>query len=65
MAVAIEGAMVGRHIHPGEILYVDISKDDAIRLVKELRDVLDDTDIKALKKTAKVKAQKDPFWSAL
>ncbi|USS40367.1 translation initiation factor IF-2 [Thermococcus aggregans] len=65
VAIAIEGAIVGRHIHPGEILYVDISRDDAIRLVKELRDVLDETDIKALKETAKVKAQKDPFWSAL
>ncbi|WP_175059055.1 translation initiation factor IF-2 [Thermococcus sp. 2319x1] len=65
VAIAIEGAIVGRHIHPGEILYVDISRDDAIRLVKELRDMLDETDIKALKETAKVKAQKDPFWSAL
>jgi len=57
--------MVGRHIHPGEILYVDISKDDVIKLVKELRDMLDETDIRALKKTAQVKAQKDPFWKAL
>ncbi|EHR78607.1 translation initiation factor IF-2 [Thermococcus litoralis DSM 5473] len=65
VAIAIEGAIVGRHIHPGEILYVDISRDDAIRLVKELRDMLDETDIRALKETAKVKAQKDPFWSAL
>ncbi|ALV62173.1 Translation initiation factor 2, intein-containing [Thermococcus sp. 2319x1] len=65
VAIAIEGAIVGRHIHPGEILYVDISRDDAIRLAKELRDMLDETDIKALKETAKVKAQKDPFWSAL
>lgn len=65
VAIAIEGAIVGRHIHPGEILYVDISRDDAIRLVKELRDMLDETDIRALKETAKVKAQKDPFWSGL
>ncbi|WP_087036607.1 translation initiation factor IF-2 [Thermococcus litoralis] len=65
VAIAIEGAIVGRHIHPGEILYVDISRDDAIRLVKELRDMLDESDIRALKETAKVKAQKDPFWSAL
>lgn len=65
VAVAIDGAMVGRHIHPGEILYVDISKDDVIKLVKELRDMLDETDIRALKKTAQVKAQKDPFWKAL
>jgi len=65
VAVAIDGAMVGRHIHPGEMLYVDISKDDVIKLVKELRDMLDETDIRALKKTAQVKAQKDPFWKAL
>ncbi|MCD6188578.1 MAG: translation initiation factor IF-2 [Thermococcus sp.] len=65
VAIAIEGAIVGRHIHPGEILYVDISRDDAIRLIKELRDVLDESDIRALKETAKVKAQKDPFWGAL
>ncbi|HIH71816.1 MAG TPA: translation initiation factor IF-2 [Thermococcaceae archaeon] len=65
VAIAIDGAIVGRHIHPGEILYVDISRDDAIRLVKELRDMLDESDIRALKETAKVKAQQDPFWSAL
>ncbi|HHI00427.1 MAG TPA: translation initiation factor IF-2, partial [Thermococcus litoralis] len=65
VAIAIEGAIVGRHIHPGEILYVDISRDDAIRLIKELREVLDESDIRALKETAKVKAQKDPFWGAL
>ncbi|WP_461866150.1 translation initiation factor IF-2, partial [Thermococcus sp.] len=47
VAIAIEGPIVGRHIHPGEILYVDLSRDDAIRLVKELRDMLDETDIKA------------------
>jgi len=65
VAIAIEGPIVGRHIHPGEILYVDLSRDDAIRLVKELRDMLDETDIKALKMIAKVKAREDPFWSAL
>jgi len=27
--------------------------------------MLDETDIRALKKTAQVKAQKDPFWKAL
>ncbi|MDK2983348.1 MAG: translation initiation factor [Thermococcaceae archaeon] len=65
VAIAIDGAIVGRHIHPGEILYVDISRDDAVRLVKELKDILDESDIRALKETAKVKAQQDPFWSAL
>jgi translation initiation factor 5B len=65
VAIAIDGAIVGRHIHPGEILYVDISRDDAVRLVKELKDMLDESDIRALKETAKVKAQQDPFWSAL
>ncbi|WP_088862614.1 intein-containing translation initiation factor aIF-2 [Thermococcus celer] len=65
VAVAIEGAMVGRHIHPGETLYVDLSKNDVVILAKQLRDELDETDIKALKMTAKVKAQKDPFWKAV
>ncbi|ALM75249.1 intein-containing translation initiation factor aIF-2 [Thermococcus barophilus] len=65
VAIAIDGPIVGRHIHPGEILYVDLSRDDAIRLVKELRDMLDETDIKALKMIAKVKAREDPFWAAL
>ena len=65
VAVAIDGPIVGRHIHPGEILYVDLSRDDAIRLVRELRDMLDESDIKALKMIAKVKAREDPFWAAL
>lgn len=65
VAVAIEGAIVGRHIHPGETLYVDINKNDVIILAKQLKNELDETDIKALKMTAKVKAQQDPFWKAV
>ncbi|MDK2869850.1 MAG: translation initiation factor [Pyrococcus sp.] len=65
VAIAIEGAIVGRHIHPGETLYVDISRDDAIILLKYLRDVLEDSDIKALKIIAQIKAKEDPFWRAI
>ncbi len=65
VAIAIEGAIVGRHIHPGETLYVDLSKNDVILLAKKLKDELEDTDITALKMTAKVKAKKDPFWRAV
>ncbi|AFK22407.1 intein-containing translation initiation factor aIF-2 [Pyrococcus sp. ST04] len=65
VAIAIEGAIVGRHIHPGEMLYVDISRDDAITLLKYLRDELEDTDIKALKMIAQIKAKEDPFWRAV
>ncbi|WP_148882063.1 intein-containing translation initiation factor aIF-2 [Thermococcus aciditolerans] len=65
VAIAIEGAMVGRHIHPGETLYVDLSKNDVIILAKQLKNELDETDIRALKMTAKVKAQQDPFWKAV
>ncbi|WP_461864058.1 intein-containing translation initiation factor aIF-2 [Thermococcus sp.] len=65
VAVAIEGPIVGRHIHPGETLYVDLSKNDVVILAKQLKNELDETDIKALKMTAKVKAQKDPFWKAV
>ncbi|AIF69351.1 translation initiation factor IF-2 [Palaeococcus pacificus DY20341] len=65
VAIAIEGPIVGRHIHPGEMLYVDLSRDDVMRLVKELRNELDETDIRALKEIAKVKKQKDPFWATL
>lgn len=65
VAVAIEGPTVGRHIHPGETLYVDLSRDDAIRLVKELKNELDETDIRALREIARVKKAKDPFWASL
>ncbi|BAD85494.1 translation initiation factor IF-2 [Thermococcus kodakarensis KOD1] len=65
VAIAIEGAIVGRHIHPGETLYVDLSKNDVIILAKQLKDELEETDIKALKMTAKVKAKEDPFWRAV
>jgi len=65
VAVAIEGATVGRQINPGETLYVDLRKTDVITLAKQLRNELDETDIKALKMTAKVKAQQDPFWNGV
>ncbi|WP_297501494.1 intein-containing translation initiation factor aIF-2 [Thermococcus sp.] len=65
VAIAIEGAIVGRHIHPGETLYVDLSKNDVIVLLKQLRDELEETDLRALKMTAKVKAKQDPFWRAV
>ncbi|ASJ11081.1 translation initiation factor IF-2 [Thermococcus sp. P6] len=65
VAVAIEGAMVGRHIHPGETLYVDLDRNDVVILARELKNELDETDLKALKMTAKVKAQRDPFWKSI
>ncbi|MDV3103281.1 intein-containing translation initiation factor aIF-2 [Thermococcus waiotapuensis] len=65
VAIAIEEAIVGRHIHPGETLYVDLSKNDVILLAKQLRGELEETDIKALKMTAKVKEKEDPFWRAV
>ncbi|WP_297467164.1 intein-containing translation initiation factor aIF-2 [Thermococcus sp.] len=65
VAIAIEGAIVGRHIHPGETLYVDLSKNDVIVLLKQLRDELDESDLRALKMIAKVKAKQDPFWRAV
>ncbi|AHL22236.1 intein-containing translation initiation factor aIF-2 [Thermococcus nautili] len=65
VAIAIEGAIVGRHIHPGETLYVDLTKNDVIILLKQLKNELDESDMRALKMTAKVKAKEDPFWRAV
>ncbi|WP_285519841.1 intein-containing translation initiation factor aIF-2 [Thermococcus nautili] len=65
VAIAIEGAIVGRHIHPGETLYVDLTKNDVIILLKQLKNELDESDLRALKMTAKVKAKEDPFWRAV
>ena len=62
MAIAIAGAIVGRSINAGDILYVDIPEGDAKKLFNELYSELNPDEAEVLEKVAKIKRKDEPFW---
>jgi translation initiation factor 5B len=60
LAVAIDGATVGRQIKEGEVLYVDLTGHEARALFAMTKLSPDERD--ALEKVARVKRRTDRFW---
>ncbi|MCD6512052.1 MAG: translation initiation factor IF-2 [Thermoplasmata archaeon] len=61
VAVAIEGATVGRQIKPGQTLFVDISQEEA-RKLQEMELSPDEADV--LDKLIKIKRKENKLWGA-
>lgn len=61
VAVAIEGATVGRQIKPDQILFVDISQEEA-RKLQEMELSPDEADV--LDKLIKIKRKENKLWGA-
>ncbi|MBW2994949.1 translation initiation factor IF-2 [Candidatus Woesearchaeota archaeon] len=61
VAVAYEGATVGRQIHEGDILYSVIPEED-FRQMKELKEYLSKEEIEILKEIAAIMRKKEPMW---
>ncbi len=61
IAMAINGATVGRQIHEGDTIYTDISEDDFKKL-KELKKHLTDKELIILKEIAEIKRKDNPVW---
>lgn len=65
LAVSIEGPMVGRHINEGDVLYVDVPRNQVIALKRELRDMLSGDELAVLDEIIAIKQRKDPTYGMM
>jgi translation initiation factor 5B len=65
LAVSIEGPMVGRDIHEGDILYVDVPKEHVTALRSELRDLLTGDELSVLDETIAIKQRIDQTYGVM
>lgn len=62
VAISIDGPTVGRQIHEGDILYVNIPEKHARIVELELKPRLAEDEREVLEKFLEIKRKKDPFW---
>ena len=63
VAVSIQGVVVGRQINEGEVFYSDMSEDN-FRKLKEMKKLLNNDEIQALKEIAEIKRKHNTLWGA-
>lgn len=61
LAFSIEGPLVGRQIKEGDVLYVDISSEQMIKL-KELSEMLSEDEIRVMEEIISIKQEEDPVY---
>ena len=62
VAISIDGPTVGRQIHEGDILYVNIPEKHARIVELELKPKLAEDEREVLENFLDIKRKKDPFW---
>jgi translation initiation factor 5B len=62
VAISIDGPTVGRQIHEGDILYVNIPEKHARIVEMELKPKLAQDEREVLEDFLEIKRKKDPFW---
>jgi len=62
VAVAIDGPTVGRQIHEGDILYVNIPEKHARIVEQELKPRLAEDERETMENFLTIKRKKEPFW---
>jgi len=62
VAISIDGPTVGRQIHEGDILYVNIPEKHARIVELELKPKLAEDEREVLESFLNIKRKKDPFW---
>jgi len=62
VAISIDGPTVGRQIHEGDILYVNIPEKHARIVEMELKPKLAEDEREVLENFLEIKRKKDPFW---
>jgi translation initiation factor 5B len=65
LAVSIEGAMVGRHIQEGDVLYTDVPRDHALALKRDLRDLLSGDELAVLDEIIAIKQREDSTYGVM
>lgn len=61
IAVSIQGVIIGRQINEGDIFYSDITEDN-FRKLKEMKKLLNEQEIQALKEIAEIKRKLNTLW---
>jgi translation initiation factor 5B len=62
VAISIDGPTVGRQIHEGDILYVNIPEKHARIVEQELKPKLSEDEREVLEDFMDIKRKKEPFW---
>ncbi len=62
VAVSITGAVVGRNLNEGDVLYADIPEEDAKLIQEKLADTLTPSEMKTFKEFMELRRENDPFW---
>ncbi len=62
VAVSIDGPTVGRQIHEGDILYVNIPEKHVKIIEAELKQRFSEDELEALDRFLEIKRSRDPFW---
>ncbi len=65
IAVSIEGPLVGRHIHEGDVLYTDVPRDHAISMKRDLRDLISGDELAVLDEIIAIKQREDPTYGVM
>jgi len=65
LAVSIEGAIVDRNIKDGDVLYVEIPRDQVIPLKTELKDLLSGDELAVLDEIIAIKQREDPNYGVM
>lgn len=65
LAVSIEGAIVDRTIKEGDVLYVEIPREQVIALKTELKDLLSGDELAVLDEIIAIKQREDPNYGAM
>jgi translation initiation factor 5B len=65
LAVSIEGGVVGRNLHEGDVLYVDVPRDHALALKRELGDLLSGDELAVLDEIIAIKQREDPTYGVM
>ena len=61
IALSMDNVTVGRQVHEGDTLYIDIPEED-FRKMKELKHYLNRNDVDVLKEIAEIKRKDNPVW---
>lgn len=62
VAISIDGPTVGRQIHEGDLLYVNIPEKHARIIEQELKQKMSQDEIEIFEKFLEIKRKKDIFW---
>jgi translation initiation factor 5B len=65
LAVSMEGPIMGRHINEGDVLYVDVPRDQVIALKRDLKDMLSGDELGVLDEIIAIKQRKDPTYGVM